>query len=217
MASKIACNVSVFLFPPPEISRFDYTSKHTVPGVVPKLFTIKVCFLLWVCIRSRAPHFLWRNAKSFYCMGEGWVALSMHPEGYPPRKDYKRVAYKSRYSTTCPVRSSYVHVLAALLRISVNDFSTPLKSLMSGKKSVEQLHPSASRQTSALELLVFYFYHILLVYPCPLYYGMLILSCVHGACPTPPWYKSACVCSGSQKNPVYLDHTIELFLAAIHI
>jgi len=62
----------------------------------------------------------------------------------------------------------------------------PLKCLASGKTSIEQLRPSALRQTSALELLVFYGFHILLVYPCPLYYGMLILSCAHGACPTPP-------------------------------
>ena len=53
-------------------------------------------------------------------------------------------------------------------------------------KSIEQLRPSTPRQTSALELLVFYCFRILLVYPCPLYYGMLILSCAHGACPTPP-------------------------------
>jgi len=39
--------------------------------------------------------------------------------------------------------------------------------------------------TSALELLAFYCFRILLVYPCPLYYGMLILSRAHGACPTP--------------------------------
>ena len=59
-------------------------------------------------------------------------------------------------------------------RISVNaDFST-LKCLASCKKSVEQPCPSMPRQTSALELLVFYCFHILLVYPCALYYGMLI-------------------------------------------
>jgi len=34
-------------------------------------------------------------------MGEGWVAFSMHPEEYPPQKDYERIACKSLYSTTC--------------------------------------------------------------------------------------------------------------------
>ena len=87
-----------------------------------------------------------------------------------------------------PVLSSYVRDHAALPRMSANaDFSTQLKCLASGKKSIEQLRPSAPRQTSALELLVVYCFRILLVYPCALYYGMLILSRVRGACPTPPW------------------------------
>ena len=86
-----------------------------------------------------------------------------------------------------PVLSSYVHDHAALPRMSANaDFSTLLKCLASGKKSIEQLRPSAPRQTSALELLEVYCFRILLVYPCALYYGMLILSRAHGACPTPP-------------------------------
>jgi len=84
------------------------------------------------------------------------------------------------------VLSSYVRDRAALPRMSANaDVSTPLKCLASGKKSIEQLRPSTPRQTSALELLVVYCFRILLVYPCPLYYGMLILSHAHGACPTP--------------------------------
>ena len=61
-----------------------------------------------------------------------------------------------------------------------------LKCLTSGKKSVEQLRPSAPWQTSALELLVFCCFRLLLVYPCALIYGMLILLCAHGTCPTPP-------------------------------
>ena len=86
-----------------------------------------------------------------------------------------------------PVLSSYVRDHAALPRMSANaDFSTLLKCLASGKKSIEQLRPSAPRQTSALELLVVYCFLILLVYPCPLYCGMLVLSRVHGACATPP-------------------------------
>ena len=71
--------------------------------------------------------------------------------------------------------------------MSVNaDFSTLLKCLASGKKSIEQLRPSTPRRTSALELLEVYCFRILLVYPCTLYYGMLILSGALGACPTPP-------------------------------
>ena len=86
-----------------------------------------------------------------------------------------------------PVLSSYVRDHAALPRMSANaDFSTLLKCLASGKKSIEQLRPSAPRQTLALELLEVYCFRILLVYPCALYYGMLILSRAHGACPTPP-------------------------------
>jgi len=68
------------------------------------------------------------------------------------------------------------------------DFSILLKCLASGKKSIEQLRPTAPRQTSALELLVVYCFHILLEYPCALYYGMLILSRALGACPTPLAY-----------------------------
>jgi len=84
-----------------------------------------------------------------------------------------------------PVLSSYVGDHAALPRMSANaDFSTLLKCLVSGKKSIEQLRPSVPQQTSALELLVFYRFRILLVYPCALYYRMLILSRAHGACPT---------------------------------
>jgi len=76
-----------------------------------------------------------------------------------------------------PVLSSYVGDHAALLRMSANaDFSTLLKCLASGRKSIEQLHPSVPRQTSALELLVVHCFRILLVYPYALYYGMLILS-----------------------------------------
>jgi len=64
-------------------------------------------------------------------------------------------------------------------------FFTPLKCLVSGKKSIEQLCPSTRQQTSALELLVVYCFRVLLVYPCALYYGMLILSRAHGTCPPP--------------------------------
>jgi len=80
---------------------------------------------------------------------------------------------------------------AALQRMPANaDFSTRLKCLASGKKPIEQLRPSAPRQSSALELLVVYCFRILLVYPCALYYGMLNLSRAHGACPTPLQYCS---------------------------
>ena len=63
--------------------------------------------------------------------------LSMHPEEYPPQKDFERISYKSLYS------SSYVCDPAASLTISANaDFSSALKCLALGKKSVEQLYPS---------------------------------------------------------------------------
>ena len=88
-----------------------------------------------------------------------------------------------------PVLSSYVRDRAALPRMSANaEFSTLLKCLASGKKSIEQLRPSAPRQTSPLELLEVYCFRIRLVYPCALFYGMLILSRALGACPTPPEY-----------------------------
>jgi len=65
--------------------------------------------------------------------------------------------------------------------MSVNaDFSTALKCLASGKKSIERLRPSTPQQTSALELLLFYNFRILLVYPCALY--LLILPRAHRAC-----------------------------------
>jgi len=85
--------------------------------------------------------------------------------------------YRGRVSILyyVPVLSSYVGDRAALPRMSANaDFSTLLKCLASGKKSIERLRPSAPRQTSALELLVVYCFRILIVYPC---------AC---ACPTPP-------------------------------
>ena len=96
----------------------------------------------------------------------------MHPEEYPPQKDYERIACKSILYYVL-VLSSYVGDHAALLRMSANaDFSTLLKCLASGKRSIEQLCPSVPQQTSALELLVVYCFRILLVYPCALYYGM---------------------------------------------
>jgi len=91
-------------------------------------------------------------------VGEGWVALSIHPEEYPPRKDYERIAYKSILYYV-PVLSSYVCDPAALPRMSANaDFSIPLKCLASGKKSIQQLTPSTPWQTSALELSVFAYF-----------------------------------------------------------
>ena len=77
-----------------------------------------------------------------------------------------------------PVLSSYVRDHAALPRMSANaDFSTPLKCLASGK-SIEQRAPANFSTKPALHC-----FRILLVYPCALYYGMLILSRAYGACP----------------------------------
>jgi len=69
-------------------------------------------------------------------MGEGCFALLMHPEEYPPLKDFGRISYKSLYSTIYMpvVLSSYVCDHAASPRMSANaDFSTALKCLASGK------------------------------------------------------------------------------------
>ena len=128
-------------------------------------------------MQSRSAAFL-RGRRLGYAFNASWRASSM-----------------KRLRTNClwvsilyymPVLSSYVCDHAALRRMSANaDFSTPLKCLASGKKSIEQLRPSVPRQTLALELLVVYCFCILLAYPCALYYGMLILSRAHGACPTP--------------------------------
>jgi len=85
-----------------------------------------------------------------------------------------------------PVLSSYVRDHAASPRISVNaDFSTPLKCLGSGNNSIEQLGPSAPRQTSALELLVFYCFRILLEYPCSLW-NVNFITCAWSLS-YPPW------------------------------
>jgi len=42
-----------------------------------------------------------KSHSTAFSVGEGWFALSMHPEESPPRKDYERIAYKSLYSITC--------------------------------------------------------------------------------------------------------------------
>jgi len=83
-----------------------------------------------------------------------------------------------------PVPNSCVCDHAAPLRMSVNaDLSTALKCLASGKKSIEQLCPSVPWQTSALELLLFCNFRILLY--ITVHYGMLILPRAHEACLTP--------------------------------
>ena len=35
-----------------------------------------------------------QSRSTAFSVGEGWVALSLHPEEYPSRKDYERIAYK---------------------------------------------------------------------------------------------------------------------------
>jgi len=40
-----------------------------------------------------------QSRSTAFSVGEGWVAPSMHPEDYPPRKDYERIAYKSLYNS----------------------------------------------------------------------------------------------------------------------
>jgi len=89
-----------------------------------------------------------------------------------------------------PVLSSCECDHAALPRIS--DTSIPHKCLVSGKKSIEQLHPSAPRQTSALELSVFCCFCILLVYPCALYCGICHMRM---ELVLPPYVQSDGVCA----------------------
>ena len=60
-------------------------------------------------------------------------------------------------------------------------FHTPLKCLALGKKSIEQLRPSAPQGISALELLLFCHFHILYI-TAHYTYGMLILPRAHRAC-----------------------------------
>ena len=64
-----------------------------------------------------------------------------------------------------PVLSRYGCNHAASLRMSLNaDVSIPLKCLALDKKSIKQLCPCVPRRISALELLLFCYFHILLVY-----------------------------------------------------
>jgi len=42
-----------------------------------------------------------QSRSTAFSVGEGWVALSINSEEYPPRKGYKWIAYKPLYSTTC--------------------------------------------------------------------------------------------------------------------
>ena len=54
-------------------------------------------------------HFVWHNAKSFYCFFP-WekAGLCVLKSSYPPWKDFERIAYKSLYSIMyMPVLSSY--------------------------------------------------------------------------------------------------------------
>ena len=54
-----------------------------------------------------------------------------------------------------------------------------VKHLASGKKSVEQLRPIMPWQTSALELILFCYFLILLVYHCALYlWNANFIKCV---------------------------------------
>ena len=60
----------------------------------------------WVGQAHMHCHFVWYSAKLFVLLlfsvgeGEGFFALSVCPEEYPPRKDCKQIAYKLLYSTT---------------------------------------------------------------------------------------------------------------------
>ena len=90
------------------------------------------------CVVNTWSSFLW------FSVGEGFFALLMHSEDYPPPKNFERISYKSPYSTTClHVLSSYACDHAASPRMSVNaDFSTALECLA----LVEQLCLSKFQQ-----------------------------------------------------------------------
>ena len=106
-------------------------------------------------------HCIWRM-QSVLSMEEGWFAPSVNPEEHPLWKGYKRIALY-------PVLSSYVTMQPYW---EYQQMLTFMSHSASGKKSIEQC---PTTPTSALELLyVLLFPH--LVYPCALYYRMLILS-----------------------------------------
>ena len=120
--------------------------------------------------KDRVPSFVWRKPKSFYCFSP-WEKAGLCFQYILRSILHKKTTNELLISILyyVPVLSSYVRDHAALLKTSATaDFSTPLKCLASGKKSIEQLCPSAPRQTSALELLVVYCFHVLLVYPSAL-------------------------------------------------
>ena len=80
-------------------------------------------------------------------MGEGCVALSMHPEEYPPCKDCEQTAYKPLHTLLCACTEQ----LCMQTHRANADLSTALKCLASAKKSIKRLNPS---ENSALELLL---------------------------------------------------------------
>jgi len=131
---------------------------------------------------------VWRNAKSFYCFLP-WEKAGLRFQCILKSIHHEKTTNEllvSLYTLLCACTKQLCRWLCSLTKnVSECWLSTLLKCLASGKKSIEQLHPSAPRQTSALELLEVYSFRILLVYRCALYYGMLILSCALGACPTP--------------------------------
>ena len=42
-----------------------------------------------------------QSCSKAFSVGEDCFVLSMHPEEYPPQKDFKQISYMSLYSTTC--------------------------------------------------------------------------------------------------------------------
>jgi len=74
-------------------------------------------------------------------------------------------------------------------RMSVNaDISTLLKCLASGKKSIEQLCPSGSWQTSALELALFsslLLPHTSCIFLCTILWNVNFITCAWSLSPTP--------------------------------
>ena len=141
------------------------------------------CFSLWE-----------KAALHFWCI----LKIILH------RKTANKLLISHYTLLRACILSSYVCDHTASPRISANaDFSTTLKCLASGKKSIEQLCPSTPRQNSALELLLFCYFRILLVYHHALYlWNVNFTMCARSLSYPPP--------EGSLPNKTVLTRIISV-------
>ena len=111
--------------------------------------------IIWLyCILSK-------SLAGPFSMEEGWFVYSMHPEEY--------ISSTKKLQMNCLCVCSLRHACTEQLctwpcSLTKNIWCRPL-CLASDKKSIEQLRPTTPQKISTLELLVFYCFHILLVYP----------------------------------------------------